>query len=108
MAVVGEEQRRAQRAPATASLSVCYSLLHGRSSVSAPALEDLDPTGAGSTAALSLMTLISVGIGYAFKHVPEVFTTSAPIGEYLGAAMMVYFGLRSLKVSGRAGRRDVD
>lgn len=51
----------------------------------------------GSTAALSLMTVISVGIGYAFKHVPEVLTTSAPIGEYLGAAMMVYFGLRTLK-----------
>lgn len=53
---------------------------------------------AGSTGALAVMTLISVAIGYAFKHVPEVLTTSAPVGEYLGAALLVYFGVRTLRV----------
>lgn len=53
---------------------------------------------AGSTGALAVMTVISVAIGFAFKHVPEVLTTSAPVGEYLGAALLVYFGVRTLKV----------
>ena len=52
----------------------------------------------GSVAALSLMTLISVGIGVVFKNVPDQFSSSIPIGQYLGIAFLVYFGLKTLKV----------
>lgn len=51
----------------------------------------------GSVAALSLMTLISVGIGVVFKNVPDQFSSSIPIGQYLGIAFLVYFGLKTLK-----------
>lgn len=47
-------------------------------------------------AALSVMTCISVGIGYVFKNVPEALKTSAPIGEYLSVALLFYFGLSTL------------
>lgn len=48
--------------------------------------------------ALSVMTLVSVAIGYACKHVPDALTTSVPVGEYLGIALLIYFGIRSLRV----------
>jgi hypothetical protein len=42
--------------------------------------------------ALGVMTVISVGIGYAFKSVPDALKSSIPIGEILGVGLMVYFG----------------
>jgi putative Ca2+/H+ antiporter (TMEM165/GDT1 family) len=53
---------------------------------------------AGSTLALGVMTVISVGIGYAFKSVPDALKSSIPIGEILGVGLMVYFGVKTLKV----------
>ncbi|KAL3146299.1 hypothetical protein ABBQ32_002998 [Trebouxia sp. C0010 RCD-2024] len=51
----------------------------------------------GSVAALSLMTFISVAIGVVFKNVPKQLSSSIPIGQYLGTALLVYFGLKTLK-----------
>ena len=51
-----------------------------------------------SLAALSAMTIISVAIGRCFRHVPAFLQSSLPIGEWAGAAMMVYFGVRTLRV----------
>ena len=48
--------------------------------------------------ALGLMTIISVGIGFMFKQVPDAIKGSVPVGEYLGIALLIYFGLRTLKV----------
>ena len=53
----------------------------------------------GTCLALGLMTVISVGIGYAFKCVPDALKSSAPIGEYAGVALMIFFGARLLRVS---------
>lgn len=47
------------------------------------------------------MTVISVAIGVAFSRVPDALMTSLPVGEMAGVALLVVFGLRSLKV-GRA------
>jgi hypothetical protein len=44
------------------------------------------------------MTAISVLIGVIFKQVPDVFTTSLPVTEYIAVALLVYFGVRSIKV----------
>ena len=52
----------------------------------------------GSTAALGLMTVISVSIGYCFKSVPDALKSSVPIGQYLSVACMLYFGVRTIKV----------
>lgn len=52
----------------------------------------------GSVAALSLMTVVSVGMGVVFKNVPDQFSSSIPIGQYLGIALLVYFGLKTIKV----------
>ncbi|KAK9865140.1 hypothetical protein WJX84_008219 [Apatococcus fuscideae] len=51
----------------------------------------------GTCLALGLMTFISVGIGYAFKCVPDAVKSSAPIGEYVGIALMLFFGARLLR-----------
>ncbi|KAK9844838.1 hypothetical protein WJX74_007461 [Apatococcus lobatus] len=51
----------------------------------------------GTCLALGLMTVISVGIGYAFKCVPDALKSSAPIGEYAGVALMIFFGARLLR-----------
>lgn len=51
----------------------------------------------GSTVALSAMTVISVGIGYVVKRVPTVVESSEALGQWAGAALLVYFGLRTLK-----------
>ncbi len=41
--------------------------------------------------------VISVGIGYAVKRVPTVVESSEALGQWLGAALLIYFGLRTLK-----------
>lgn len=51
----------------------------------------------GSTAALAAMTIISVGIGFAVKRVPTVVESSEVLGQWAGAALLLYFGLRTLK-----------
>jgi len=53
---------------------------------------------AASLLALSAMTVVSVAIGRSFRHVPAFLQSSLPIGEWAGAAMMVYFGVRTLRV----------
>lgn len=52
----------------------------------------------GSVGALALMTLISVGIGAAFSRVPESLQSSLPVGEIAGVALLVFFGIKALKV----------
>lgn len=54
---------------------------------------------AGSIAALSVMTLISVGIGAAFSKVPDALKSSLPVGEMAGVALLVFFGIKALVVS---------
>ena len=49
-------------------------------------------------AALSVMTCISVAIGLAFKSMPEALQSTIPVGQYLGAATMLYFGIKTLRV----------
>ena len=39
-----------------------------------------------------LMTMISVGIGCAFAQVPQFVDSSLPIQQYVGAALLFYFG----------------
>ena len=51
----------------------------------------------GSALALSIMTVISVGIGCAFRSVPDALKSSLPVGQYLGVALMVYFGVKTLR-----------
>ena len=51
----------------------------------------------GSALALSIMTVISVGIGYAFRSVPDALKSSLPVGQYLSVALMVYFGVKTLR-----------
>lgn len=51
----------------------------------------------GSITALSLMTVVSVAIGYAVKSVPAVVKSSEVFGQWLGAALLVYFGIRTLQ-----------
>lgn len=51
----------------------------------------------GSSLALAIMTIISVGIGYACKSVPDALKSSLPVGQYLGVALMVYFGVKTLR-----------
>ncbi|KAI5058678.1 hypothetical protein GOP47_0026848 [Adiantum capillus-veneris] len=51
----------------------------------------------GSSAALALMTIISVAIGRMFQAVPAQLKTTLPIGEYAAVALLVFFGLKSLK-----------
>ncbi len=52
----------------------------------------------GTMAALSVMSVVSVAIGFVCKNVPSLVQTSAPVGEYLGVALLLYFGFKSLKV----------
>lgn len=51
----------------------------------------------GSMGALSLMTILSVVIGRIFQSVPAQFQTTLPIGEYAAIALLVFFGLKSMK-----------
>lgn len=57
----------------------------------------------GSVSALSVMTIISVAIGYAFKSVPNALEGSLPVGKYLAVATMLWFGIRTLRVSSIGG-----
>ena len=50
----------------------------------------------GATVALAGMTVISVLIGVVFAHVPPALQTTVPIGQYVGAALLFYFGAPSL------------
>lgn len=52
---------------------------------------------AGATSALGLMSVISVAIGRIFQQIPSSLTTSLPIGEYLAVALLLFFGVRTLK-----------
>lgn len=51
----------------------------------------------GSTAALALMTIISVAIGRIFQAMPSQLKTTLPIGEYAAVALLLFFGLKSIK-----------
>lgn len=51
----------------------------------------------GSVFALSLMTIISVTIGYAVKSVPAAVKSSEVVGQWAGAALLAYFGIRTLQ-----------
>ncbi|KAL2555343.1 GDT1-like protein 2 [Forsythia ovata] len=51
----------------------------------------------GSMGALSLMTVLSVVIGRIFHSVPAQFQTTLPIGEYAAIALLMFFGLKSIK-----------
>ncbi|OMO99313.1 hypothetical protein CCACVL1_03860 [Corchorus capsularis] len=51
----------------------------------------------GSMGALSLMTIFSVIIGRIFQSVPAQFQTTLPLGEYAAIALLVFFGLKSIK-----------
>jgi putative Ca2+/H+ antiporter (TMEM165/GDT1 family) len=62
----------------------------------------------GSTTALALMTVISVCIGAAFKSLPEVMKSSLPVGQYLGAALMLLFGVRTIKEAWESGGGGVE
>lgn len=53
----------------------------------------------GASAALALMTIISVAIGRIFQAVPAQLKTTLPIGEYAAVALLVVFGLKSLKTA---------
>lgn len=52
---------------------------------------------AGATSALGLMSVISVAIGKIFQQIPATVTTSVPVGEYLAIALLLFFGVRTLK-----------
>ncbi|GAB4851412.1 Protein PAM71-, chloroplastic [Ancistrocladus abbreviatus] len=51
----------------------------------------------GSMGALSLMAILSVVIGRIFHSVPAQFQTALPIGEYAAVALLMFFGLKSIK-----------
>ncbi|KAK6929652.1 Gdt1 family [Dillenia turbinata] len=53
----------------------------------------------GSMSALSLMTILSVVIGRIFQSVPAQFQTTLPIGEYAAIALLMFFGIKSIKDS---------
>lgn len=53
----------------------------------------------GSVAALVVMTIISVGIGAIFSRVPDALKSSIPVGELAGVALLVFFGIKALRVS---------
>eukprot|EP00227_Mantoniella_beaufortii_P000102 CAMPEP_0197616260 /NCGR_PEP_ID=MMETSP1326-20131121/60440_1 /TAXON_ID=1155430 /ORGANISM="Genus nov. species nov., Strain RCC2288" /LENGTH=430 /DNA_ID=CAMNT_0043185147 /DNA_START=134 /DNA_END=1426 /DNA_ORIENTATION=+ len=52
---------------------------------------------AGATSALGIMTVISVVIGRVAQQIPASLTTSLPVGEYLAVALLLFFGVRTLK-----------
>jgi len=51
----------------------------------------------GAALALAVMTAISVAIGVLFKQVPDAFTTSLPVAEYIAVALLIYFGIRAIR-----------
>ena len=51
---------------------------------------------AGATTALSFMSVISV-VGRIFQKIPSTLNDSVPIGEYLAVALLLFFGIRTLR-----------
>ena len=62
----------------------------------------------GGTAALAAMTVVSVAIGYAVKSVPAVVRSSEVVGQWAGAALLVYFGVKTLKDAVMSGAGAAD
>ncbi|QDZ17844.1 GDT1 family protein [Chloropicon primus] len=52
---------------------------------------------AGAMGALSLMSVISVTIGYVFQKLPGFFNSSFPITEYASIVLLFLFGVQSLR-----------
>ena len=52
---------------------------------------------AGAMGALSLMSVISVIIGYVFQKLPGFFNSSVPITEYASIVLLFLFGVQSLR-----------
>lgn len=50
-----------------------------------------------SLLSLSVMTIISVVIGRSFRHVPDFLKTGLPIGEWAAAALLVFFGIKTIR-----------
>jgi threonine/homoserine/homoserine lactone efflux protein len=44
-----------------------------------------------------LAQVISVAIGFVVKRVPAAVESSEALGQWAGAALLLYFGLRTLK-----------
>ena len=57
----------------------------------------------GSTVALAVMTVISVSIGYVVKSVPSVVKSSEVYGQWAGAALLLYFGIKTLRDAWQQG-----
>lgn len=51
----------------------------------------------GSVTSLGIMTIISVGIGAVFAKVPDALRSSVPVGELAGIALLIFFGIRTLR-----------
>lgn len=49
-----------------------------------------------------------MGIGYAVKRVPTVVESSEALGQWAGAALLIYFGLRTLKDAWDKGEEAAD
>lgn len=60
----------------------------------------------GSMAALSMMTVISVGIGYCLQQLPGYLNSSIPVTEYLSIALIFLFGMQSLRDAMASGAKD--
>ena len=58
---------------------------------------------AGAVAALALMTGISVALGRLFTKLPDSLSSSLPVGEYCAVALLLFFGVKTLKVSALSG-----
>eukprot|EP00271_Cylindrocystis_brebissonii_P014463 TRINITY_DN35806_c0_g1_i1.p1 TRINITY_DN35806_c0_g1~~TRINITY_DN35806_c0_g1_i1.p1 ORF type:complete len:382 (-),score=63.47 TRINITY_DN35806_c0_g1_i1:967-2112(-) len=54
---------------------------------------------AGASAALGLMSVISVAIGRLFRRLPAQLSASTQLGEYLAVALLVWFGFRSIQAA---------
>jgi len=50
----------------------------------------------GTVLALGAMTLFSVGLGIAFRAMPDPMKTTLPVGKYLSVALLFFFGIRSI------------
>ena len=53
---------------------------------------------AGAVTALALMTGISVALGRLFAKLPDSLSSSLPVGEYCAVALLLFFGVKTLKV----------
>ena len=49
-----------------------------------------------------------MGIGYVVKRVPTVVESSEKLGQWAGAALLLYFGLRTLKDAWDKGEAEAD